>query len=208
MGDQKFPRKKYSTPRHPWEKDRIDQEREMVVLYGLKNKHELWKSQAILESFRAQARNLQAKMRFQDEKAGSQFRNMIGRLNRYNILGMEATLDDVLSLRIENILERRLQTLVYKKNLARTQKQARQLITHGHISLEGRRVNLPGLLVEGGVEETIAYEENSPLTDELHPLRQIAKPEEESTGETSSGKEAEESEAAEQPQSNNKGGNN
>ncbi len=173
MGDQKFPRKKYSTPRHPWEKDRIDQEREVVVSYGLKNKHELWKSQSMLESFRAQARTLQAKLRYQDPGANRQFRNMIGRLNRYNILGTEATLDDVLSLRIENILDRRLQTLVFRKNLARTQKQARQLITHGHISIDGRRVNLPGLLVEGGVEETIIYHENSPLTDELHPLRQI-----------------------------------
>ncbi len=173
MGDQKFPRKQYSTPRHPWEKDRIDEEREVVKGYGLKNKHELWRAQSLLDSFRDQARDLQAKLRNQDPQANKQFRNMISRLNRYNILGPEATLDDVLSLRIENILDRRLQTVVFRKNLARTQKQARQLITHGHISMDGRRVDLPGILVEGSNEETIVYQENSPLTDELHPLRQI-----------------------------------
>lgn len=199
MGDQKFSRKQYSTPRHPWEKERIDQEREVVVAYGLKNKHELWKSQSLLESFRAQARNLQAKLRYQDPQANYQFRNMIGRLNRYNILGMDATLDDVLSLRLENILDRRLQTLVFRKNLARTQKQARQLITHGHISIEGRRVNLPGLLVEAGAEESIIYHENSPLTDELHPLRQVIESIGEQQEETVEGAEEKAPEAAEKP---------
>lgn len=173
MGDQKFPRKQYSTPRHPWEKDRIDTEREVIRDYGLKNKRELWKAQSLLDSFRAQARDLQARLRNEDPQASKQFRNMIARLNRFNILGPEATLDDVLSLRIENILERRLQTLVFRKNLARTQKQARQLIAHGHISIDGRRVDLPGLMVEGVTEDSIEYQEFSPLTDELHPLRQI-----------------------------------
>lgn len=199
MGDQKFPRKQYSTPRHPWEKDRIDAEREVVRDYGLKNKHELWRAQSLLESFRAQARDLQAKLRNQDPQANRQFRNMIARLNRYNILGMEATLDDVLSLRIENILDRRLQTLVFRKNLARTQKQARQLITHGHISMDGRRVDLPGILVEGITEDSIVYQENSPLQDELHPLRQI-------TGEKMEEAQEEGSEEAQEPEGKADGG--
>lgn len=172
MGDQKFPRKKYSTPRHPWEKERIDQEREVLTKYGLKNKRELWKSESMLASFRVQARNLQAKLRYQDPNAEKQLRNLVQRLNRYNILGLNATLDDILALKIENILERRLQTMVYRKNLARTQKQARQLITHGHIVVGDRRITLPGLLVEASMESSISYDPGSPISDELHPVRQ------------------------------------
>lgn len=172
MGDPKFPHKKYSTPRHPWEKTRIDEEKEVVKKYGLKNKRELWRTQTLLESFRAQARSLQAKIRYSDERATKQFQLMIKRLNRYSILGDNASLDDVLSLSVESILERRFQTVVAKKNLARTPKQARQLITHGHISLNGRRVTIPGILVEGVDEESIQYSDGSSLRDDLHPLRQ------------------------------------
>jgi|YelNatPaOPRAMG01_1025707.scaffolds.fasta_scaffold00149_46 small subunit ribosomal protein S4 len=172
MGDQKFQHKKYSTPRHPWEAARIEQEREILERYGLKNKRELWKSLSILDSFRTQARTLEGKMRYQDEYSMQQFKNMIRRLQRFNILNEGATLDDVLSLKIDDILERRLQTLVFKMKLAATIKQARQLITHGQISLGGRRVTIPGLMVEASLEPTLSYDADSPLADELHPLRQ------------------------------------
>lgn len=173
MGDPKFPKKKYSTPRHPWEKDRIDSEKEIVVKYGLKNKRELWKSQAMLDSFRSQARKLQAKLRTEDQFSQKQFQELIKRLSRYSILGQNASLDDILSLTIDDILQRRLQTIVFRKNLARTLKQARQLITHGHVEFDGRRVNVPGIMVEGSKEETIRYSERSVLNDDLHPIRQV-----------------------------------
>ena len=172
MGDQKFQHKKYSTPRHPWEAARIEQEREILERYGLKNKRELWKALSTLDSFRTQARTLEGKMRYQDEYSMQQFKNMIRRLQRFNILNEGATLDDVLSLKIDDILERRLQTLVFKMKLAATMKQARQLITHGQISLGGRRVTIPGLMVEASLEPTLSYDADSPLADELHPLRQ------------------------------------
>ncbi len=173
MGDPKFPKKTYSTPRHPWEKERIDSERELLNKFGLKNKRELWRNMELLKSFRSQARELQARMRTNDENAVKQFQLLIKRLNRYSIISENATLDDVLSLTIEDILARRLQTIVYRKNYARTPKQARQLITHGHITMDGRRVTVPGIIVEGHMEGQIGYTESSPLNDELHPLRQI-----------------------------------
>ncbi len=173
MGDPKFPKKRYATPRHPWEKERIDSEKEIVVKYGLKNKRELWKSQAMLDSFRSQARKLQAKLRTEDQFSQKQFQELIKRLSRYNILGQNASLDDILSLSIDDILQRRLQTIVFRKNLARTPKQARQLITHGHVEFDGRRVNVPGIMVEGSKEESIRYSERSALNDDLHPIRQV-----------------------------------
>ena len=173
MGDPKFPHKKYSTPRHPWEKDRIDAEKQILVKYGLKNKRELWKGMELLKSFRSQARDLQARMRVNDPNAGKQFQALINRLSRYSILNQNATLDDVLTLTIDDILSRRFQTIVYKKNLAKTMKQARQMITHGHVILDGRRVTIPSLLVEGHLEDSILYTEVSPFTDDLHPMRQV-----------------------------------
>jgi small subunit ribosomal protein S4 len=171
MGDPKFSKKTYSTPRHPWEKERIDAEKEILIRYGLKNKRELWKGMAMLDSMRTQARQLQAKIRTNDPASIKQLNALTARLERYNISRSTGSLDDILSLNIDNVLERRLQTLVFRKSLAKTIVQARQLITHGHISMNGRRVTIPGMLVEQSEEDSIQYYENSVLTDELHPLR-------------------------------------
>lgn len=171
MGDPKFSKKTYSTPRHPWEKERIDAEREILIRYGLKNKRELWKGMAMLDSMRTQARQLQAKIRTNDPASMKQLNALTTRLERYNISKNTGSLDDILSLNLDNVLERRLQTIVYRKSLAKTINQARQLITHGHIAMNGRRVTIPGILVEQAEEDSIQYYENSVLTDELHPLR-------------------------------------
>jgi small subunit ribosomal protein S4 len=173
MGDQKFQRKRYSTPRHPWEKERIDYEKQIVIKYGLKNKRELWKAQAVLSSYRAQARTLQAKVRYSDPVAEKQFQLLLKKLDRLSLLSEGATLDDILALTLENILDRRLQTLVYQLNMATTMKQARQLITHGHIKVGDHVVTIPSLEVEKGVEDTITYSEKSPFSDDKHPIRLV-----------------------------------
>ena len=61
MGDPKFLRRTYDTPKHPWEAGRMEEERKLLDRYGLKNKRELWKAQSILRGFRQQARDLQAR---------------------------------------------------------------------------------------------------------------------------------------------------
>ncbi|EQD28122.1 Ribosomal protein S4/S9, eukaryotic/archaeal, partial [mine drainage metagenome] len=159
MGDPKFSKKTYSTPRHPWEKERIEAEREIVIRYGLKNKRELWKGMAMLDSMRTQARQLQPKIRTKDPSAIKQLNALTTRLERYNISKSSGSLDDILSLNLDNVLERRLQTLVFRKSLAKTIDQARQLITHGHIAMNGRRVTIPGILVEQSEEDSIQYYE-------------------------------------------------
>jgi small subunit ribosomal protein S4 len=100
-------------------------------------------------------------------------------LKRYAILvEQEPTLDHILSLNIESILERRLQTLVYRKGLAKTAKQARQLIVHGHIAVNGRRVTSPSYLVSVSENNAIGYVPNSPMALENHPERTTAVSEE------------------------------
>ena len=80
-------------------------------------------------------------------------------------------LDDVLDLTIESILERRLQTLVFRKGLAKTIHQSRQLITHGHIAINGKKFFSPSYIVPKNEEDKINYAPTSPLISPEHPIR-------------------------------------
>jgi len=171
MGDPKFPRRNYSTPFHPWDGPRILEEHQMLRKYGLKNKHELWRSETMLSDLRGQARELQARLRTEDEQAIMERDALLGRLERLGLLHGDATLNDVLILDLEAVLARRLQTLIYLKGLARTMKQARQFITHGHIAINGRKVNVPGYLVPESEVGAIAYYGGSVVNNDLHPER-------------------------------------
>ena len=102
---------------------------------------------------------------------------VISHLQRAGLLGPDADIDDVLSLKVQTQLERRLQTVVYRKGLARSPKQARRLITHGHIAIAGRRVNIPGYHVTRTDETQVAYYGKSPLVSDSHAEKvRIAKP--------------------------------
>ena len=171
MGKPKFSRKKYETPSHPWQEDRIKEENELIRKYGLKNKREVWKSQTRLRKYRSQARELLAKVETGDVQSKKESQQLLMHLNRLNVLPPNSTLDDVLTLNTESILSRRLQTLTYLKGLANTSYQARQLISHGHIAISDRRVTVPGYIVTKDEEGDIGYTSDSPLNDVMHPAR-------------------------------------
>lgn len=171
MGKPKFSRKKYETPSHPWQEDRIKAENELVKKYGLKNKKEVWKARTKLGTFRGQARELLAKVKSEDVQGKKESEQLLVSLNRMNILAPNSSLDDVLALDIESVLSRRLQTLCYLKGLANTPDQARQLIIHGHIAIGERRVTIPGYMVKKDEEQEISYTKDSPLNDAMHPAR-------------------------------------
>ena len=173
MGDPRKIRKKYETPRHPFEGERIKAENQIVGAYGLKNKRELWKAESELRKYRTNARDIQASLRLGDARAIEQIKSMIGRLSRYGIISENATADDILALNIQSFLERRLQTLVMRKGLARTPGMARQLIVHGHIAVGDRKVTIPGYKVLKNEEESVNYAPNSPIANELHPMRVV-----------------------------------
>ena len=170
MGKPKFSRKKYETPSHPWQESRIKSENELLKKYGLKNKREIWKAQTKLRNYRGQARTLLAKVR-EDPQAKKESDQLIMHLTRYNMLPLNSNLDNVLSLETENVLSRRLQTLTYLQGLANTPNQARQLISHGHISISGRKVTVPSYTVTKDEENEISYVGGSPLNDLTHPAR-------------------------------------
>ncbi len=171
MGDPKFSRKKYDTPSHPWEGERIANENELLRKYGLKNKQELWRTETQLRVFRQRARELQAKVRYGDVQAEKERDELMARLDNLGVISNEASLDDILTLNVEMLLGRRLQTLAYMKGLSNSAKQARQFIVHGHVSIDGKKITIPGYMVKRSEEEVIDYLGHSPLADDMHPAR-------------------------------------
>lgn len=172
MGDPKFSRRSYDTPSHPWQGERIKAEVVLVNQYGLKNKTEVWKAQSVLRNFRKQSRELQARLRSGDAQAKIEADALLNKCSKIGVLPVEgATLNDILTLSEENILSRRLQTLVFEKGMASTVGQARQMIVHGHIFMNGHRVTIPGYIVTRYEESSIMYDPASPFNDEMHPMR-------------------------------------
>lgn len=134
-------KKKYERPRRPWDKDRILREKELLKTFGLRRKREIWTAEALLRKYRRMARELAAKKNKEREKV------LINKLVKMGLLEKGADLDDVLSLTVENILERRLQTIIFRKGLTTTPKQARQFIVHGKVVLDERKISYPSYLV-------------------------------------------------------------
>ena len=169
MGDPKFPSKHYNTPSHPWQKNRIEQEKTLIHQYGLKNKREIWKANTKVRSMRRQARKLTANA--SDEQAQKEKSLLLTKLNRLGMLEEGSGLEDILRMEPESFLDRRLQTQVYLQGLASTVKQARQLIIHGHISVDGAVNRVPGMIVTKLQEKMIRYSPLSALNSDLHPVR-------------------------------------
>ena len=173
MGDPKFPSKHYNTPSHPWQKVRMEQESNLMHQYGLKNKKEIWRADTKVREMRRQARKLTAKA--SETQAQKEKVLLLAKLNRLGMLEQDSALEDVLRMNPENILDRRLQTQVYLQGLSSTVKQARQLIVHGHISVDGSVTRVPGMTVTRLQEKNIIYSPSSALNSDLHPVRPGAK---------------------------------
>ncbi len=170
--------KQYQTPKRPFELSRIEEETRLVIEYGLRNKREVWIAKSALRRYRKAAREIIALQSANADlaKIDRKREELIGSLQRVGMLSEHATIDDVLSLRVEQQLDRRLQTIVYRSGFARSPKQARQFITHGHIALNGRKITIPGYTVNAREQESLSYYGASPLVSDIHSERQrIAK---------------------------------
>lgn len=137
------------------------EELEFLGKYGLRNKREFWKSRSILANWRNIARQSR---KLPSEVAVEVQQELIQKLNRLGVLGTEAEFDDILQLTVEDVLKRRLQTLVFERGLAKTVYQARQFIVHGHVQIGGKKINAPSYLVKKKEEDLINYTPNSPLS--------------------------------------------
>lgn len=138
--------KNFKRPKKAFDAQRIRDENVIVEKYGLKNKKEIWKAKAKLEIIRNTAKSLVDADLEKQEKFLIKLRGLGFNVN--NTV-------DVLGLTEEDILKRRLQTLLLHKKLATTAKGARQLITHKHVIVNGRVVNIPSYIVPVNLENSI-----------------------------------------------------
>ncbi|MBI3027871.1 30S ribosomal protein S4 [Candidatus Woesearchaeota archaeon] len=158
MGDPRKQRKKFSKPSHPWQKDRIESEKEILKHYGLRRKYEIWKMDSMLKKFLHRAKTVIGERTLQSELEKKQ---LLDRLYLLGLLKKDSKVEEVLNLKLKDILERRLQTLVVRKQIAKTMLQARQIITHEHVAVGDRKITTPSYLV------SIEEEPNIKL---IHPI--------------------------------------
>ena len=169
MGDPKKLRKKYTTPRHPWMKANIEAEKKVTREFGLVKKKEIHIASSFLTKYKDIAKKLIAtrvKPQSQKEKA-----QVLTKLQRLGLLPAGADLDQILGVELKDVLERRLQSIVFRKGMARSIKQARQHIVHRHIQVMGQEISSPSYLVSLEEESTVVFKENSTLADLEHPER-------------------------------------
>lgn len=149
MGDPRKQQSKYEKPFRPWDDQRMADEERLMNKYGLKRKKEIWKAQSLLRQIRRQARELAAE---EDEKKTENLKNKVVSMG---LTEKDPTLDQILELRLEDVLNRRLQSLVNSKELANTPNQARQFIVHGHVEVGDKRMKYPSFLVPKKLEDKI-----------------------------------------------------
>ena len=170
MGYPGKAKKLYDTPNHPWQKARIDEETGIVKKYGLRNKKGVWKFASELRKYRGNARTLLGVMAAGNLPEDSHYirdaNDIVRKLQSYGVLKEDAKLEDILALKIDDLLERRLQTMVFRKGYATSMKQARQFIIHGHISLNGRKNTIPSYMVLKGEEDMLSFYVGSSITKE------------------------------------------
>lgn len=154
MGSTRRLRKLYEIPKKIWDSKRIEEESKLIDDFGLRNMHELWRMQTILRKIRREARKLLAQKSTSLEGRKSKLTN---RVKILLIPKADVTLDDILALSVKDILERRLQTVVLRKGLATSSKQARQIIVHGHIGVNGQKSTSPSMLVSFSQEAQVDW---------------------------------------------------
>lgn len=171
MGDPKQLRKKYNTPRHPWIRATIESERVVVKEYGLVKKKEIHIANSFIKKYRDIAKRLIATRTLtqaQKEKA-----QILNKLQQLGLLPAGAELEQILGLGLKDVLSRRLQSVVYRKGLARSMNQARQFITHRHVMVGDQEISSPSYLVSLAEESTVSFKQKSALADAEHPERVI-----------------------------------
>lgn len=145
--------KVYARPKKLYDSVRIKAENKLVAKYGLKNKKEIWKTQGKVNYYRSRGKSLIT--------AGADIQK--GFFENLNQIGLKiSSISDVLALGTEDILKRRLASIVASKGIASTPKQARQMIAHKRILVAGRVVNVPGYLVKVEEEQDISLKQKAP----------------------------------------------
>jgi len=150
MGDIRRKKKRFRKPKQPFDKDRIEEENNLIKKYGLKNKKEIWRAEAHISKIRKRAKIL-------IQKSDEEKKKLFEKLNRIGFKVSE--ISDVLGMTKENWLDRRLQSFVFKKKLANNIRQARQLIIHKHVLVGGCVVNIPSFMITTDLENKVSLKD-------------------------------------------------
>ncbi len=172
MGDPRKLKNKYSKPKKLLDKARIEEDSRFKYLYGLKNMRELWIATHELKKVRHEARRL---LSLTEAQRKAEEGIVLSKLQRMGILDEKAKVEDVLSLTVKDILERRLQTIVVRKGLALTMAQSRQLITHGFIAVGERMINIPSYMVSAAEHASIRHYKKIELEHRMVEAKPAAK---------------------------------
>jgi small subunit ribosomal protein S4 len=86
------------------------------------------------------------KLRFMYGLSERQFKNLYLRAGK---------MQGVLGENFMFLLESRLDNLVYRMGFATTRRQARQLVSHGHVIVDGNRIDIPSYIVQPGQKITL-----------------------------------------------------
>jgi len=164
MGDPKYPRKVWRKPKRPLNYELKMEELKTLGTFGLRTKRELWKAHTELSRVRHQARSLLA---LRQEVRAEKEPILMKSLTRIGLVSSDATLDDVLNLNVDDLLSRRLQTIVSKKLGFKTPYQARQAVIHGHIMIGERKIDIPSYTVPVEEEDGIHFTPESKIPEML-----------------------------------------
>lgn len=143
-------KKLFKRPKKLYQKERINDENQLMEKYALKNKREIWKTLAKVNYFRSRAKELANRPIEEQELLFTKLKKLGLKVN---------SISDILALKIEDILQRRLSTIVAEKGFAKTSKHARQLITHNKILISGNIVNIPSYILPVEEEKDISLKE-------------------------------------------------
>jgi len=154
--------KTYSRPKRPFDKVRIEEEGKIKEEFGLKNKKEIWKSEAKISSMREKAKKLISANSSEQEAFFARLKKIGFNVN---------SIGEVLSLDKKDYLRRRLQTILVQKGLATTPKSARQLITHKKVLIEGESINSPSFIVPVDLENKIVIKKNKVKTKKTEEVK-------------------------------------
>lgn len=169
MGDPKYPRRVWRKPKRPLNYELKMEELKILGTFGLRTKRELWKAHTELSRVRHQARSLLA---LRQEEREEKEPILMKSLARIGLVSGAASLDDVLNLQVDDLLSRRLQSIVTRKLGFKTPYQARQAIIHGHIMINDRKVDIPSYIVTLDEENGIHFSPESKIPEMLEKSKQ------------------------------------
>jgi small subunit ribosomal protein S4 len=169
MGDPKKKHKRYTTPKRPYDQSNLNEELSLIGSYGLRNKRELWRIRTRVSKLRRMAREA---LSMDPIERSDKEKQLIRKTHHLGLVSEGARLEDVLSLGVLDFLERRLQTVVYRKGMAKSLFQARQFINHGHVAINGVKIRSPSYVVSGDDESGLEFAASSPLSEKDHSVRQ------------------------------------